>query len=63
MKVAAPLAKTFLLPLGIAAAASATDAGIQKKIHGSGTAILMISNKETIDIMKIVQALQDSNIL
>ena len=63
MKVAAPLAKTFLLPLGITAAASAIDAGIQKKIHGSGTAILMISNKETIDIMKIVQALQDSNIL
>ena len=63
MKVAVPLAKTFLLPLGITAAASATDAGIQKKIHGSGTTILMISNKETIDIMKIVQALQDSNIL
>ena len=63
MKAAVPLAKTFLLPLGITAAASATDAGIQKKIHGSGTTILMISNKETIDIMKIVQALQDSNIL
>ena len=63
MKVAVPLAKTFLLPLGITAAASATDAGIQKKIHGSETTILMISNKETIDIMKIVQALQDSNIL
>ena len=63
MKVVVPLAKTFLLPLGITAAASATDAGIQKKIHGSETTILMISNKETIDIMKIVQALQDSNIL
>ena len=63
MKVAVPLAKTFLLPLGITAAASATDAGIQKKIHGSETTILMISNKETIDIMKIVQVLQDSNIL
>ena len=63
MKVAVPLTKTFLLPLGITAAASATDAGIQKKIHGSETTILMISNKETIDIMKIVQALQDSNIL
>ena len=56
-------AKNGLAPLGITAAASAIDAGIQKKIHGSGTAILMISNKETIDIMKIVQALQDSNIL
>ena len=34
MKVAIPLAKNILAPLGITAAASATDAGIQKKIHG-----------------------------
>ena len=31
MKVAIPLAKNFLAPLGITAAASAIDAGIQKK--------------------------------
>ena len=31
MKIAAPLAKTVLAPLGITAAASAIDAGIQKK--------------------------------
>ena len=31
MKVAVPLAKTILFPLGITAAATATDAGIQKK--------------------------------
>ena len=31
MKVAVPLAKSVLAPLGITAAASATDAGIQKK--------------------------------
>ena len=36
MKVAVPLAKNILAPLGITAAASAIDAGIQKKIHGSG---------------------------
>ena len=30
MKVAIPLAKNILAPLGITAAASATDAGIQK---------------------------------
>ena len=36
MKVAVPLAKHILAPLGITAAASAIDAGIQKKIHGSG---------------------------
>ena len=45
-------------PLGITAAASATDAGIQKKIHGSGRATLIISNEEINDIMKIVQALE-----
>ena len=63
MKVAIHLAKNILAPLGITAAASATDAGIQKKIHGSGTTTLIISNEEMNDIMKIVQALEDSNIL
>ena len=37
--------------------------GIHKKLHGSGTMTLMISNKEMNDIMEIVQALEDSNIL
>ena len=63
MKVAVPLAKNILAPLGITAAASAIDAGIQKKIHGSGTTSLIMSNKEMNDIMKIAQALEDSNIL
>ena len=63
MKVAISLAKNVLAPLGITAAASAIDAGIQKKIHGSGTTTLIISNEEMNDIMKIVQALEDSNIL
>ena len=34
-----------------------------KKIHGSGNTTLIISNEEMNDIMKIVQALEDSNIL
>ena len=63
MRVAVPLAKNILAPLGKTAAASAIDAVIQKKIHGSGTTTLIISNKEMNDIMKIVQALEDSNIL
>ena len=42
MKVAIPLAKIVLASLGITAAASAIDAGIQKKIHGSGTTTLII---------------------
>ena len=37
MKVAIPLAKNVLAPLGITTAASAIDAGIQEKIHGSRT--------------------------
>ena len=63
MKVAVPLAKHILAPLGITAAASAIDAVIQKKIHASGRKILIISNKEMNDIMKVVRALEDSNIL
>ena len=63
MKVAIPLAKNVSAPLGITAAASAIDAGIQKKLHGSGRATLIISNEEMNYIMKIVQAPEDSNIL
>ena len=63
MKIVIPLAKNVLAPLGITADASAIDAGIQNKIHGSGTTTLIISNEEMTDIMKIVQAVEDSNIL
>ena len=50
MKVAVPLAKNILVPLGITAAASAIGARIQKKVHGSGTTTLIISNEEINDI-------------
>ena len=60
MKVAVPLAKNILAPTAVA---SAIDAGVQKKIHGSGTTTLIIPNEEMNDIMKIVQALEDSNTL
>ena len=66
VKVAIPLAKYVLALLGITAAASATDPGIQKKIHDSGHPLsktLTISNEEMNDIMKIVQTLEDSYIL
>ena len=46
MKVAVPLAKNILAILGITAAASAIDAGIQKKVHGSGITTLTISIKK-----------------
>ena len=53
----------MLIPLGLTAAASAADAGIHKKILGSGNTTLIISNEEINDVIKIVQALEDSNIL
>ena len=67
------LAKSFLIPLGLTAAASAADAGIHKKILGSGrrhsfssashNTTLMISNNEMEDIIKIVKSLEDSGLL
>ena len=58
-----PLAKSVLIPLGLTAAASAADAGVQKKILGFGTTTLIISNEDMNDIMKTFQPLEDSNIL
>ena len=49
-----PLAKRVFIPLGLTAAASATDAAIQKKNLGSGMTTLIISNEEMNDVMKIV---------
>ena len=63
MKVAVPLAKTFLTTIGITTAASAIHGAIQKKIHGSGTTTLIIPNEKINGIMKIVQTSADSNIL
>ena len=54
MKVAILLAKNILAPLGITAAASVIDVGIQKKIQGSGTITLIISDEEMNDIIKTV---------
>ena len=46
-----PLAKSVLIPLGLPASASAADAGIHKKILGSGhqNTTLIISNEEMED--------------
>ena len=63
MKVAVPLAKNILAPLGITATALGIDAGIQKKIHGSEITTLIISNEEMNDVLKIVQAVADSNVM
>ena len=58
-----PLPKNFLIPLGLTAAVSAADAWINKKVLGSGTITLIISNDEMDDIMKIVKSLEDSGLL
>ena len=60
------LAKSVLIPLGLTALASAAEAGIHKKILGSGNnnnTILIISNDEMKDIIKIVKSLEDSGLL
>ena len=54
MKVAMPLAKNVLAPLGLTAAMSAIDGRVQKKIHGSGVK-LIIEQEDMNDIMKLLK--------
>ena len=42
---------------------STAEAAIQKKIYGSGITILMISNEEMEDLMRIVKSLEESLLL
>ena len=68
MKVALPLAKNLLAPLDLTAAMSAIDGSIQEEIHGSGVtkgagAKLIIEEEDMKDIMKIIEALENSGIL
>ena len=68
MKVAMPLAKNVLAPLGLTAAMSVIERSIQKKIHGSGVTKgagvkLIIEQGDMKDIMKIIKALENSGIL
>ena len=61
-----PLGNSVLIPLGLTAAASAADAGIHKKILGSGNnnnTTLIISNDEMDDILKIVKSLENSGVI
>ena len=59
-----PLIKNGLIPLGLtAAAAAAADGGIHKKILGSRTTALIISNGKMEDIMKILISFENYGIL
>ena len=62
LKVALPLAKNILAPLGLTAAMSAIDGSIQKKIHGSRIK-LIIEEEDMQDIIKIIKELENSDIL
>ena len=68
MKVAMPLAKNVLAPLGLTAAISAIDGSIQKKMRGEGIK-LVIGQEDMNDIikiietLKIIEALENSDIL
>ena len=69
MKVAMPLAKNVLAPLGLTAAMSAIDGSIKKKMLDSGatksaeTTTSIISNDEMDDILKIFKSLENSGVL
>ena len=67
LKSGLPLLKSVVKPLGtlgLTAAASATDAAINKNNLGSnGHTTLIISNDDMQDLLKIVKSLEDSGIL
>ena len=58
-----PLAKSVLIPLRLTAVAAATDAAIHKKMFGSGSTKLIISNEEIEEIMRKVKSLEESGLL
>ena len=72
-----PLAESFLIPLGLTAAASVADPGIHKKILGSGqnrplsfashsnlpSTTLIISNNDMEDLIKKIKSLEYSDLL
>ena len=66
LKSGLSLLKSVIKLLGmlrLTAAASATDAAINKKILGSGATTLIISNDKINGILKIVKSLEDSGVL
>ena len=58
-----PFAKSVLIPLRLAAAASATDAAIHDKMFGVSTTALVFSNKDLNVIMKIIKSPEEYSLL
>ena len=63
MKVAVPLAKNVLAPLGILLQCLQLMEALKKEMLGSGTTTLIISNDEMNDILKIVKSPEGSGLL
>ena len=63
LKSGLPLLKSVIKPFAMLGLTAVTDAAINKKILGSGTTTLIISNNEMNDILKIVKSLEDSGVL
>ena len=63
IKPAISIGKNILAPLRLSAAMSATDAAMQKKMYGSGNTTLIISNDDINNLIKIVTALGEHDIL
>ena len=64
LKSGLPLLKCVIKPLGLTAAASATDAAINRKILGSvNHTTLIISTDHMQDLLKRLKSLEDSGLL
>ena len=63
MKVAVPLAKKYFRSIGNNSCCFSNWCRNSKKIHSFRTATVIFSNEEMYDILKILQALEDSNVL
>ena len=58
-----PLAKSVLILLGLTVAGAAAVQEYIKKVLGSGTTTLIISNYKMEDTIKIVKSFEDSGLL
>lgn len=67
LKFAVPLLKNVIAPLGLTAAASAIDGGIQKSMRGSGnnnkSITLVITNDDANKILELIKHLEESDFL
>ena len=63
IKPAIQLGKSILAPLGLSATISAINAAVQRKMYGPRNSTLIISDNDMNDLIKIVTALEEHDIL